>query len=138
MTFKKPLFFLLPLFGLVACAQKEKTPIVSKWKYERIEASNPKTSVDTAMHVLTEMIYEGSVLEFKNNDSFVITNKDAQSDFQGKGTYFYNAKNNTLTMHGGVKATAEDQRKVEVKELTSDSLKMGNANEQVIYSRIKR
>ena len=137
MNSKKPFLFLLPIFVLAACAQKEETLIVGKWKYERMEAGDLKTSGDTAAHVITEMVYEGSVIAFKPNDSFVITNKDTHSEFQGKGTYTYNAKENTLTLQGGVKATPEDRMKAEVKELNEDSLKIGNADAQIIYSRIK-
>ena len=103
-----------------------------------MEAGDLKTSGDTAAHVITEMVYEGSVMEFQSNDSFVMMNKDSQSEFQGRGTYTYNAKGNTLTLQGGVKTTLNDRMEVEVKELTADSLKMGNANEQIIYSRIKK
>lgn len=134
---QKSFFFLLPFVLLAACAQKDKDRIVGKWKYERMVVGDLKTSGDTVAQVITEMVYDGSVLEFQPNDSFVMTNNDTASQFQGKGTYVYNAKENTLTMQGGVKATSEDRMKVEVKELTADSLKLGNANEQIIYSRLK-
>lgn len=137
MKFKQPILLLLPFFLLAACGQKEKAPIVGKWKYERMEAGDLKTSGDTAAHVITEMVYEGSEMEFQPNDSFVMTNKDTQSEFQGRGTYTYNAKENTLTLQGGVKATPEDVMKAEVKELTADSLKLGNADAQIVYSRVK-
>ena len=137
MKSKKPFIFLLPLFILMACTQKEEAQIVGKWKYKRMESGDPKTNEDTVVQVLTEIVYEGSVLEFLPTDSFVITNRDTASEFQGKGTYIYNANENTLTMQGGVKATAEDQMNVEVKVLTADSLKIGTANEQIIYSRVK-
>ena len=103
-----------------------------------MEEGEPKTNEDTVVRVLTEMVYEGSMLEFLPTDFFVITNRDTASEFQGKGTYTYNANENTLTLQGGVKETAEDEMNVEVKVLTADSLKIGTANEQIVYSRVKK
>lgn len=137
MKFKKCFIFLLPFFLLAGCAQKGKEQIAGKWKYERMVVGDLKTKADTLAQVISEMDYAGSVLEFYQNDSFEMTNRDTASEFKGKGTYVYNAKENTLTMQGGIKATAEDRIKVEVKELSADSLKLGNVNELVIYSRVK-
>lgn len=137
MKSKKAFIFLLTVLLLAACSQNRKDQIVGKWKYERMMVGDLKTSGDTVAQVITEMVYDGSILQFLPNDSFVMTNKDTASEFQGRGTYLFNAKENTLTMQGGVKASSEDRMKVEIKELTADSLKLGNANEQIIYSRIK-
>ena len=133
----KSFLFLLSMVLLAGCAQNGKNEIVGKWKYERMVVGALKTSGDTIAQVIAEMTYDGSVLQFQPNDSFVMTNKDTASNFQGKGVYVYDAKENTLTMQGGINATAEDRMKVEVKELTADSLKLGNANEQIIFSRVK-
>jgi hypothetical protein len=133
---QKSFTFLLTLL-LTACAQKSKEEIVGKWKYERMVVSDLKTSGDTLAQVISEMAYEGSVLEFYKNDSFAMINQDTASEFQGRGTYQFNASENTLTLQGGIKATAEDRMKVSIKELTADSLKIGNVNELMIYSRVK-
>ena len=133
----KSFLSLLPILLLAGCAQKSKDRIVGKWKYERMVVSDLKTKGDTLAQVIAEMVHDGSVLQFHANDSFVMTNKDTASEFQGRGTYKYNTSKNTLTMQGGVKATAEDRMIVEIKELTADSLKLGNTKEQIIYSRVK-
>ena len=133
----KSFYFLLSIVLLAGCAQNGKNKIVGKWKYERMVVEELKTGGDTIAQVIAEMTYNGSVLQFQSNDSFVMTNMDTASRFQGKGSYVYDANENTLTMQGDIKATAEDRMKVAVKELTADSLKLGNANEQIIFSRVK-
>ena len=132
----KSFFFLLSVLLLAACAQESKNKIVGKWKYERIVV-NAKTGADTMGVGIGEMVYEGTVLAFYQNDSFAMINQDTASDFQGTGTYEFNDVENTLTLQGGVKMSAEERMKVKVKELTEDSLKLGNTNEQMIYSRVK-
>lgn len=136
MKLKKYFIFLLPVL-LLACTQKNKEQIVGKWKYERMVVGDLKTGADTLAQVISELMYLGSVLEFYKNDSFVMINRDTASEFQGRGTYNFNGTENTLTLQGGIKATDEDRMKVEVKELSADSLKLGNVKELLIYSRVK-
>lgn len=137
MKSKKSFIFFLCLFLLTACAQKDNKQIVGKWKYERMEVADLKTSGDTLAQVLALFVYEDSFLEFYANDSFQMTNLDTASEFQGKGTYVYDAAGKTLMMQNLKQTDAEGRMKVAVKELTDDSLKLGNIKELIIYSRVK-
>ncbi len=133
----KPLILLLNVLWIAACTQKSDNQIEGRWKYERMVLGDLKTSSDTLAHVLSEMMYDGSVLEFYANDSFRLTHKDTTSRLQGVGTYHYDPADQTLLMQNVATADSENRMKVAVKELTADSLKLGDVEELIIYSRIK-